>query len=114
MVAKRTSKGRIAELLFDHVADHALGLGSQNIERIGFVRFIGGTLKRQEADLWPLPCVITSSLPGWILDYLLNVRYGPFSHMKRPTLLLRDDKVVNVFYPGVPTGYKCRWDGGMV
>ena len=34
--------------------------------------------------------------------------------MKRPTLLLRDDKVVNVFYPGVPTGYECRWDGGMV
>ena len=42
---------QVAELLLDHVADHALGLGAQDIERIGLVGLVGGTLEREQADL---------------------------------------------------------------
>ena len=42
---------QVAELLLDHVADHALGLGAQHVERIGLVGLVGGALQRQQPDL---------------------------------------------------------------
>lgn len=44
----------IAEFLFQHVTDHALGLGAENIERIGFLGFVGRPLQRKQPHLRPV------------------------------------------------------------
>ncbi|MNN48175.1 hypothetical protein D3C81_1626390 [compost metagenome] len=31
---------QVAQLLFDHVADHAFGLGAEHVQRVGFVRLV--------------------------------------------------------------------------
>ena len=43
---------QVAELLLDHVADHALGLSTQHVKRIGFHLGVGRPLQRQQPDLW--------------------------------------------------------------
>src|SRR4051794_24252219 len=42
---------RIAELLLEHVADHPLRLGDENVERIGVDGRVGRALQREQADL---------------------------------------------------------------
>ena len=42
---------QVAELLLDHVADHALRLGAEHVERIGLVGLVGGALQREQPDL---------------------------------------------------------------
>ena len=44
----------VAELLLDHVADHALGLGAQHVERIGLDLVVSGALQGQQTDLRPV------------------------------------------------------------
>ena len=49
------SKGtQVAQLLFDEVADHALRLRAEDVERVGWHHVVGGALERQEADLGPV------------------------------------------------------------
>ena len=53
---------QVAELLLDHVADHALGLRAEHVERVGFDVLVG--LKPASASrptCGPLPCASTSS-----------------------------------------------------
>ena len=42
----------VAQLLLDEVADHALGLGAEDVERVGRHLLVGRTLEGQQADLW--------------------------------------------------------------
>ena len=42
---------QVVQFLFDQVADHAFGLGIQDIQRIGLLRLVGVTLQGQQADL---------------------------------------------------------------
>ncbi len=48
---RHLERQQVAELLLDHVADHALGLRAEHVERIGLVRLVRGALQRQQADL---------------------------------------------------------------
>ena len=41
----------VAQLLLDHVADHALGLGAEDVERIGLDLLVRGALEGEQADL---------------------------------------------------------------
>jgi hypothetical protein len=50
-VGQRQIGQQVAKFLFDHVADHALGLRPEYIERIRLVRFVRRTLQRQQPDL---------------------------------------------------------------
>ena len=45
---------QVAQLLLDQVADHALGLGAEDVERVGLDLLVGGALERQQADLRPV------------------------------------------------------------
>jgi hypothetical protein len=42
---------QIAQLLLDHVADHAFGFRTEDVEGISFHLGVGGALQRQQADL---------------------------------------------------------------
>ena len=42
---------QVAEFLLDHVADHALGLRAEHVERIGLVGFVCASLQGQQPDL---------------------------------------------------------------
>ncbi|MCY1438401.1 hypothetical protein D9M71_545970 [compost metagenome] len=42
---------QVAQLLFDHVADHAFGLGAEDVQRVGVGGIIGRALQGQQADL---------------------------------------------------------------
>ena len=44
----------IAQFLLDHVADHALGLGAEDVERVCFHLLVGGRLEGQQPDLRPV------------------------------------------------------------
>ncbi len=55
IVASGRSKGsRLPELLLDDVADHALRLGAEDVERVGLDVLVGRSLERQEPDLRPV------------------------------------------------------------
>ena len=45
---------QVAQLLFDDVADHALGLRAQHVERIRVDGVVGRGLQRQQPDLRPV------------------------------------------------------------
>ena len=45
---------QVAQLLLDHVADHALGLGPEHVERVGLDLGVGGLLQRQQPHLRPI------------------------------------------------------------
>ena len=55
---------RIFQLLLDHVADHAAGLGPQHIQRIGLVRLVGRALQRQQPDLRAVAVGDDQPVPG--------------------------------------------------
>ena len=42
---------QVAELLLDHVADHAFGLRAEHVERIGLDLLVRGALQREQPDL---------------------------------------------------------------
>ncbi len=42
---------QVADLLLDEVADHALGLGAEDVKRIGLNVPVRGTLEREQPDL---------------------------------------------------------------
>lgn len=44
-------RDQVPELLFDEVADHALGLGTEDVERVGGDIVVAGRLQRQQPDL---------------------------------------------------------------
>jgi hypothetical protein len=44
----------VAELLLDQVADHALGLGAEQVERVRVDGRVGGALQREQPDLGPV------------------------------------------------------------
>ena len=46
---------QVAELLLDEVADHALGLGAQDVERVRVDVLVGRRLEREQADLRAVP-----------------------------------------------------------
>ena len=55
-IVRRVASGalgreQVADLLLDEVADHALGLGAEHVERIGLDVLVGGALQREQADL---------------------------------------------------------------
>ena len=41
----------VAQLLLEHVADHALGRGPEDVERVGLLFLVGGGLQGEEPDL---------------------------------------------------------------
>ena len=45
---------QIAQLLLDHVADHAFGLRAQHVQRIGLDLLVSGALQRQQTHLRPV------------------------------------------------------------
>ena len=42
---------QVAQLLLDEVADHALRLGTQHVERVGLDLLVAAALQRQQAHL---------------------------------------------------------------
>ena len=46
---------QVTEFLLDHVSDHALCLGIEDIKGIGFNAGIGSGLQREQSDLRPVP-----------------------------------------------------------
>ncbi len=44
----------IFQLLLDHIADHAFGLGAQHIQRVGTIGAVGCALQGQQTDLRPI------------------------------------------------------------
>ena len=45
----------VPELLLDEVADHPLGLGAEQVERVRLDLGVGRALQRQQTDLRPVP-----------------------------------------------------------
>ena len=54
-VAERhLERQQVAELLLEHVADHALGLRPQHVQRVRLDGVVGGPLERQQPHLRPV------------------------------------------------------------
>ena len=51
MASGRSIGQQVADLLLDEVADHALGLGAEDVERIGLDVLVGRALQGEQADL---------------------------------------------------------------
>ena len=42
---------QVAQLLFDHIADHAFGFGAEHVQRVGVLGIVGIALQGQQAHL---------------------------------------------------------------
>ena len=57
-------RDQVSDFLFDHVADHALGLGAENIEWEDLVRLVGRALQRKQAHLGTVAVRHDQFVPG--------------------------------------------------
>jgi hypothetical protein len=48
---RNLDRQQIAQLLLDHVADHAFGFGTEYVQRVGVLGVVGIALQGQQADL---------------------------------------------------------------
>ena len=48
---RHLERQQVAELLLDHVADHAFGLSAEHVQRVSLARLVRGALQRQQPDL---------------------------------------------------------------